>query len=111
VVPGVDPFEKLKHQGLFLHERGLTTDEMKDWNRQLWLLERLAGGDRSKLDSHLLDRLNGELADSTMRQLKATGLLYEWLDAWDARNDAPAEPEPDSELIWPSAPQIRSVRG
>jgi hypothetical protein len=111
VVPGVDQLEKLKHQVLFLHERGLTTYEMNDWNRQLWLLERLAGGDRSKLDSHLLDRMNGELADATMRQLKATGLLYEWLDAWDARDDAPPEPEPDSELIWPSAPEIRNAPG
>jgi hypothetical protein len=111
VVPGVDPLEKLKHQVLFLHKRGLTTYEMNDWNRQLWLLERLAGGDRSKLDSHLLDRMNGELADATMRQLKATGLLYEWLDAWDARDEAATEPEPASELISPSTLQIRNARG
>ncbi len=86
MVPGVDPFEKLKHQVRFLHGRGLVSVAMEDLNRQLWLLERLAGGDRRNLDSHLLDRLNGELGEATLTQLQATGLLYEWLDEWEARD-------------------------
>lgn len=96
MVSGVDPFEKLKHQVLFLHERDLTSYEMEDLNRQLWLLERLAGGDRQKLDSHLLDRLNRELGEATMRQLEATELLYDWLAAWEARDAtmSSAEREP-----------------
>ncbi len=86
MVPGVDPFEKLKHQVRFLHGRGLVSVAMADLNRQLWLLERLAGGDRRNLDSHLLDRLNRQLGEATMIQLQATGLLYEWLGEWEARD-------------------------
>jgi hypothetical protein len=81
---------------------------MQDLNRQLWLLERLAG--KGKLDTQLLDGLNGKLANETMAQLKATGLLYEWLDAWEARNEVVAEPAPQAEIAWPSAPQIRRSR-
>jgi hypothetical protein len=110
VVPEDDRFEKLKHQVLFLHERGLASPEMEDLNRQLWLVERLAG--TGKLDTQLLDGLNGRLANETMAQLKATELLYAWLDAWEARHAAPAtDPETEvgheQELGWPAAPQLR----
>ena len=39
VVPGEDSYERLKHQIHFLHERGLTTPQMDEFNRQLLLLD------------------------------------------------------------------------
>jgi len=105
VVPGEDSFEKLKHQIHFLHERGLTTPQMDESNRQFVLLDRLAG--KGRLDPQLLQRLNAKLANETMAQLKATELLYEWLDAWEARNQvARPSPEPDSTVVEHSLASI-----
>ena len=42
-----------------------------------------------------------------MAQLKATEMLYEWLDAWEARNKVPSPaPEPASTAIEPSLASI-----
>jgi len=106
VIPGDEEYARLEHQALFLFERGLTSDEMQDWNRQLWLLERLAGKDPSRLDPHLRDRLHCELERATMEQLRATGLVEEWLAAWDAL----AEPEA-AEAIEAPARSLERARG
>jgi hypothetical protein len=104
--PESEQYERLKHQATFLHERELMSQEMKDGNRQLWLLERLSGNP-SKLDPTLRDRLHGELEQATAEQLKATGLMDEWLASWEARN-APATPTLPAEPTFsaPSAPAI-----
>jgi hypothetical protein len=53
------------------------------------------------------ERLNAKLANETMAQLKATEMLYEWLDAWEARNEVPSpSPEPDSTVVEPSFASI-----
>lgn len=83
MVPGDGRYEKLEHQSGFLYERGLVSPEMEECNRQLWLFERLAGGDRTKLDPALVDRIHVDLAEAAVKRLKATGLYEEWLDAWD----------------------------
>ena len=86
MVRGDGRYEKLEHQSGFLHERGLVSPEMQEYNRQLWFFERLAGGDRKKLDPGLVDRVHLDLAEAAVKQLKATGLYEEWLDAWDVHN-------------------------
>jgi hypothetical protein len=78
-------YERLEHQAMFLFERDLVSREMDDWNRQLWLLERLVGRDPGKLDPHLRDRLHLELEKTTLTQLRETGLYDEWRESWDAR--------------------------
>jgi hypothetical protein len=87
VTSGDEQDEWLKHQMAFLTERELTSGAMDDWKRQLWLLERLAGGKHpTKLDPELRERLQGELEKATVSQLKTTGLMYEWLESWEARD-------------------------
>jgi hypothetical protein len=88
MVSGDERYERLKHQSLFLRTRGLMSPEMEEWKRQLWLLERLAGRDPSKLDPQLVDRFHGDLEKATMEQLKATGLVDEWLEAWEGRSES-----------------------
>jgi len=85
VQQGDEQGARLKHQGLFLHARGLMSPEVADLKRQLLLLERLTGKDASKLDPRVADRVHGELEKATMEQLQATGLLEEWLTAWETR--------------------------
>ena len=77
---------RLEHQQRFLLERGLVSREMDDWNRQLWLLERLVGKDPSKLDPQLRGRLRTELENATSSQLREAGLFDEWLESWEARD-------------------------
>ena len=86
MVPGDASHEKLEHQLLFLRERGLTSLEIEECNRRLWLATRLAGGDSSKLDSQFVDRIHVELAEESVKQLKALGVFEEWLDSWDVHN-------------------------
>ena len=104
--PGDEQYERLQHQVTFLYERKLMSREMEDWNRQLWLLERLSGNP-SKLDPKVRDRLHGALKKATFEQLEATGLRDEWLASWEARN-APAAPTISGEPTFsaPSAPAI-----
>jgi hypothetical protein len=110
MVPGDDRYERLKHQSLFLQARGLNSLEMEELTRQLWLLERLSGGDATKLDSHLVDRLHGQLERSTVDQLKTTGLVNEWLESWEARNEAAVVPtEESSAVASPPTPGPRSA--
>jgi len=78
-------YARLEHQAMFLYGRGLVSREMDDWNRQLWLLERLVGKDPSKLDPHLRERLHSHIEDATLSQLRTTGLFDEWQEAWDSR--------------------------
>ena len=78
-------YGRLEHQAMFLFERGLVSKEMDDWNRQLWLLERLAGRGPNKLDPHLRGRLHVELETATLKQLRETGLFDEWQGSWDDR--------------------------
>src|SRR5262249_32517343 len=87
VQQGDERYTRLKHQGLFLHTRGLMSPEMTDLKRQLLLLERLTGKDASKLDPRVVDRVHGELENATMDQLKTTGLIEEWLTAWETRDE------------------------
>jgi hypothetical protein len=87
MVPGDERYERLKHQSLFLHARGLMSPEMEESKRQLWLFERLAGKDPGTFDPHLVDRVHGELERVAIEQLRATGLLEEWLESWEARNE------------------------
>src|SRR5262249_10635446 len=97
MVPGDASHEKLEHQLLFLRERGLTSPEIEECNRRLWLSTRLAGGNSSKLDSQFVDRIHAELAEESVKQLKALGLFEEWLDSWDSHNGieiTPKEPVP-----------------
>jgi hypothetical protein len=65
---------------------------MADLNHQLRLRARLAGKDASKLDPHVLDRFHGELERAATEQLRATGLLEEWLESWEARTDIASVP-------------------
>jgi hypothetical protein len=92
MVPGDGSYEKLEHQTLFLRERGLTSPEMEECNRRLWLFTRLAGGDSTKLDPRFVDRIHVELAGAAVKQMKATGLFEEWLDSWDAHNGIEIDP-------------------
>ena len=71
---------------------------MDDWNRQLWLLERLVGKDPLKLDPQLRGRLHGELEKATVAQLKAMDLMDAWLEAWEWRDES-AEDEPAEEAL------------
>jgi hypothetical protein len=89
MVQGDERYARLKHQSLFLHARGLMSPEMAELKRQLWLRERLAGKDPSKLDPHLADRFHDELEKAVVKQLTATGLFDEWLEAWEA-NETPS---------------------
>ena len=94
--PGDEQYERLQHQVTFLYERKLMSREMEDWNRQLWLLERLSGNP-SKLDPKVRDRLHGALKKATFEHLEATGLRDEWLASWEGRDEPeaptlPAEP-------------------
>jgi hypothetical protein len=80
---------------------------MEECTRQLWLCERLAAG---KLDPGLADRIQLDLSEAAVRQLKATGLYEEWLDAWDVHNGiefAPPEehsaPPPPTEAMLAAA--------
>jgi len=88
VQQGDEQDAKVKHQALFLHSRGLMSPEMADLKRQLLLLERLTGKDASKLDPRVADRVHSELENATMEQLKATGLVEEWLTAWETRDES-----------------------
>lgn len=87
MVPEDEQYEKVAHQIRFLSDQGLTSAEMDDWSRQLWLLERLAGKDPTKLDPKLRDRIQGEIARAAMDQLKATELVDAWLVAWERRDE------------------------
>jgi hypothetical protein len=102
--PGDERYERLKHQVTFLHDRELTSSEMDDWNRQLWLLERLVGRDPGKLDPQLRERLHDELEKATVAQLKATGLMDEWLDAWEGYDEASEAPLSIVPTYAPSPP-------
>lgn len=108
MVPEDQQYEKVAHQIRFLSDQGLTSAEMDDWSRQLWLLERLAGKDPTKLDPKLRDRIQGEIGRAAMDQLKATELVDAWLVAWERRNDVVAPvagtlkgPEPTPPLPEP----------
>ena len=85
-----ESYARLEHQQRFLLERDLVSREMDDWNRQLWLLERLVGKDPSKLDPQLRERLHTELENATSNQLREAGLFDEWLESWEAREAADA---------------------
>ena len=87
MISGDEQGERLEHQLAFLVERELTSGTMDDWKRQLWLLERLAGKHPTKLDPELRERLEGELEKATVEQLKTAGLMYEWLESWEARDE------------------------
>ena len=91
MVPKDGEYEKLQHQSRFLRERGLASPEMEECNRRLWLLERLAGGDSTKLDSQLVERIHVELGEAAVKQLKATGHFDAWLDSWDVHNGIEVE--------------------
>ena len=87
---GDERYERLKHQTRFLHTRGLVSPEMEESQRQLWLLERLAGKDARKLDPSVVDRIHGDLERAASGQLKMTGLFHEWLAHWEAGDEATA---------------------
>lgn len=91
MVPEDPQDEKVAHQVRFLSDQGLASEEMDDWSRQLWLLERLAGKDPTRLDPRLRDRIQGEIANAAMEQLKATGLVDAWLEAWETRHEVVAQ--------------------
>lgn len=118
MVPEDEQDERVAHQVRFLSDQGLTSAEMDDWARQLWLLERLAGKDPTKLDPKLRDRVQGEIARATMDQLQATDLVDAWLEAWEKRHDIVApvpelleEPEPAPVLSGqPSPPIVHSTQ-
>jgi hypothetical protein len=112
VVPEDEQHEKVAHQVRFLSDQGLTSEEMDDWTRQLWLLERLAGKDPSKLDPRLRDRIQGEIARAAMDQLKATELVDAWLEAWEKRHEvlAPvADPVTEPELAPSQSEPVSSM--
>jgi len=92
MVPEDGAYEKLEHQSRFLRERGLTSPEMEECNRRLWLFARLAGGNSTRLDPQLVDRIHAELADAVMKQLTVAGLVEEWLDSWDVHHGIKVEP-------------------
>ena len=83
MVQGDEQYARVKHQTLFLHSRGLMSPEMTDVKQQLRVRERFAGKDAGKLDPNVLDRFHDALEKAAMEQLKATGLLDEWLEAWE----------------------------
>jgi hypothetical protein len=104
VISGDEQGERLEHQLAFLVERELTSGTMDDWKRQLWLLERLAGKHPTKLDPELRERLEGELEKATVEQLKTAGLMYEWLESWEARGEVAehVDPIPPSRAALPA---------
>jgi len=110
MIPGDGRYEKLEHQSLFLHERGLVSPEMEECNRQLWLLERLAGRDPSKLDPKLVDRIHSDLSEAAVRQLKVVGLYAGWLDAWDEHNGIEVAPLEDLSAPPPAAEPTSAQR-
>jgi len=83
MVQGDERHARVKHQSLFLHSRGLMSPEMREVKHQLLVRERFVGKDASKLDPHVVDRFHDALEKAAMEQLKATGLLDEWLEAWE----------------------------
>jgi hypothetical protein len=87
MVPGDERYERLKHQSLFLHIRGLMSLEMEEWERRLLLIERLTGKDASTLDPHLVDGIYGELEKAVMEQLRTSGLVERWLVSWETRSE------------------------
>ncbi len=107
MVPEDEQLEKVAHQVRFLSDQGLTSAEMDDWSRQLWLLERLAGKDPAKLDPELRDRIQGEIARAAMDQLKATDLVDRWLEAWERRQEVVV---PLSERLTPEPTPFLSER-
>lgn len=118
MVPEDEQYERVAHQVRYLSDQGLTSAEMDDWSRQLWLLERLAGKDPTKLDPKLRDRIQGEIARAAMDQLQATELVDDWLEAWERRHEVvvplaepTSEPEPApllAEPVWgPSSLGVR----
>ena len=88
--PGDEDYERFEHQALFLFDRRLISQEMRELDRRLHILEALAGKDPSKLDSHVRDRLLYELETATHEQLRSTGLTEEWQRSWDAHQWAEA---------------------
>lgn len=90
---------------MFLLERDLVSAEMERVNRQLWLIEGLAGTNPNKLDSHLHARLKGELANATVMRLKDTGLLDEWKQSWDMREEGSSNPGPEPNTAPNSRPR------
>jgi|SRR5690349_2074512 len=89
---GDERYERLKHQTRFLHARGLVSPEMEESQRQLWLLERLSGKDARGLDPQVVDRIHRDLDAAVIEQLRTTGLMQEWLESWEARDEATAAP-------------------
>jgi hypothetical protein len=87
---GDDRAAKLKHQLRFLSARCLTPPDMWDGNARLRTLERIAGKNASKLDPQLRARVRGDLEKAAIEQLRAAGLIDEWLKAWDAHKEATA---------------------
>jgi hypothetical protein len=87
---GDEDYERFEHQALFLFDRGLISQEMRERDRRLHILEALAGKDPSKLDSQVRDRLLNELERATHEQLRSTGLAEEWQRSWDAQRWAEA---------------------
>lgn len=87
MVPEDERYERLKHQSLFLHMRGLMSPEMEEWERRLLLIERLAGKDASRLDPYLAEGIYGELEQVVIEQLRASGLVERWLVSWEARGE------------------------
>jgi len=83
MVQGDERYARVKHQTLFLQSRGLMSPEMTEGKDQLRVRERFAGKDAGKLDPNVLDRFHDALEKAAMEQLKATGLLDEWLEAWE----------------------------
>jgi hypothetical protein len=61
---------------------------MRDANARLRTLERLVGKDASKLDRKLRERVDDDLEKAAIDQLRAAGLIDDWLTAWDARKEA-----------------------
>lgn len=88
MVPGDERYERLKHQSLFLHTRGLMSPEMEEWERRLLLIQRLTGKDASKLDPQLVEGIYGKLEQVVIEQLRASGLVERWLVSWEARGES-----------------------
>jgi hypothetical protein len=60
---------------------------MQDANARLRTLERLVGRDASKLDPIFRERVDDDLERAAVDQLRAAGLIDEWLSAWDAHKE------------------------
>ena len=90
---------------MFLFERDLVSAEMERVNRQLRLLEGLAGTNPNKLDSHLHTRLKDELATATLMRLEDTGLLGKWMQSWDLREAGRANLSPEPNRAPNSGPR------